>query len=662
MKLSFSILLTLIVLTLLSCSYTQKIKDGKTAYERKQFSVAIPMLKKEYKKAKTKLDKSQFAYLLGESYRQVNDPASAAIWYQTAYDNGFGLDALKNYAFALKQNEQYSEAIQAFKNLGIELGTPYEYRKEITACKQAKTWKKGAKRSPFIVKQTDINSSASEYSPTLFGENQLVFTSDRAAGTGDEIYNWTGKDFSDLFIADLSVGTVMPFDLNINSTDNEGAASFTEDFSEIYFTRCFSEGRQDAYCKIMVSRSQGDSWSAPQVLNFVKENVNYGHPSISPDGNTLYFSCNDPEGWGGYDIYFSERTAEGWGEPRLMGRSVNTPRDEKFPNINKDTLYFSSSGHVGMGGLDIFRSYKLGNGTWSPPQNLKPPINSASDDFGLIIDNRQLKEEDVLLQGYFSSSRPNGSGKDDIYSFEKRILPPEEIVDTIEQKPLEYKMVLDGYVLEKIYSIKDDPNSEILGRKPLNGATVDINFNNKKQKVTVGEDGFFSITLEENTDYEFFVSADRFLANTNRFSTKGIGRDPSNPELRFEIEIVLDRIFLDKEIRLENIYYDFDEAYIREDAMPTLNELADILNQNPTIIIELGSHTDCRGNARYNEDLSRRRAQSAVDYLISKGIKEERLFAKGYGEDSPAVDCNCAACSEEEHQENRRTTFKIVEE
>lgn len=648
------------LLLISACTYTQKIKDGRTAFERKQYSVAIPFLKKEYEKEKSKVEKGQLAFLIGESYRRMNRPKESISWYETAYNYQFGLDALKQYAFALKQSEQYTEAMDAFKNLGIELGSPYEYRKEIKACEIAAVWKKEAKNSRYKVRLAELNSSASDYAPSLYGKDQIAFTSDRGSATGEETYNWTGKNFSDIFVADASGESISPIDIPVNTEDNEGTLTVNASNNEIYFTRCFSPGNQDAYCKIMMSKREGDAWTAPAPLNFIKEGINYGHPTLSTDGSTLYFSCNDPQGWGGFDIYYSERIPDGWSEPRLMNRSINTPADEKFPTLDGDTLYFASSGHTGMGGLDIYRSYKLNNDTWSPAWNLKPPINSAADDFGFIPDRRELPEKGTEVLGYFTSSRPNGAGGDDIYIFERLVAPPEPPEE--EREEIVYQILLDGFVVEKIYREPTDPNSEVLGRKPLPGATVEAVFGGESRNFTIGPDGKFSLELQENTDYNFTAEADNYLTNAERFSTKGIGKDPNNPVLRFEIEIVLDKIFVNKEIRLENIYYDFDEAYIREDAKPTLDELASVLLRNPDIRIELGSHTDCRGGNRYNQELSQRRAQSAVDYLISKGIPEDRLYAKGYGENQPANDCNCASCTEEEHQENRRTTFKIIEE
>ncbi len=641
-----------------SCTYTLKIRDGFMAHERKQYDKAVPMLKNEYKKAKTRLEKGQIAYLIADSYKGVNRTTDAIEWYRIAYDNQYGTDALKGYAYALKQNQQYDEAIVSFRDLGIEIGSPYEYRREIKACELAIEWSK-AKFKDYEVEAVRFNSRSADYAPSLNKNGQIVFTSDRAAATGEEQYEWTGKAFTDLFIAEKEGAQASLFDNKLNTPANEGTLAFNEDFSEVYFTRCTGKERSNQHCKLMMSKASGTSWSVPKVLGFVKESVNYGHPSISSDGSQLYFACNDSEGWGGYDIWVSERTKDGWGQPQLLGRSINTEGDDMFPTIDKDTLYFSSDYHAGMGGLDIFRSYRL-NGRWTAAQNLKAPINSASDDFAYIIDYQTAaKSKDIEYVGYFTSSRPTGEGGDDIYRFAKKVPPPPPPVDTT--KEVVYRMLLDGYVLEKIYENPTNPGSKVLGRKPLESAKVQAIFGKKKKDFTTGEDGYFSLELEEDMDYAFLGSKKEYLSAKTTFSTKGIARDPNQPEQRFEVEIVLDKIFRDKEIVLDNIYYDFDKANIREDAKPTLDKLSENLRLNPDISIELASHTDCRGNDRYNETLSQNRAQAAVDYLISKGIDPSRLSAKGYGATLVRVDCICARCTEAEHQQNRRTSFKIVE-
>ena len=649
-------------LSIICCTYTMKIKDGRMAYDRMQYSVATKMLTKEYKKAKSRLEKGKLAYLIGDSFRRMNENEKSIEWFQIAYDNQFGVDALKYYAFALKQNEQYEDAAAAFKNLGLEIGSPYEYRREITACTQASDWINGIDQNVYSVNLASFNTGDADYAPMVYGNDQLVFTSDRKSSVGEDIYNWTGNSFSDLFLVNINSNIVEPFDASINTSNNEGTVAFNESYTEMYFTRCVSEEkRADIFCKLMFSTKEGNSWSAAKPLNFVEDKVNYGHPTLSADGSTLYFSCNHPDGWGGYDIYYSERSPDGWDIPQLMGRSINTEGDEKFPFVDKDTLYFSSDHHVGMGGLDVFKTFKMDDDTWASVHNLKPPLNSGSDDFGFMVDYRIDPSDGIIQQGYFSSSRANGKGNDDIYRFERRMPPPPPPIDTTNIVPIVYKMILNGFVLEKIYRQPNNPNSDVLGRKPLDQSTVQIMLNGQQETITVGPDGMFTIELEENSNYTFNASHPGYLNNNTRFSSKGIGKDPENPVTTYEVEIVLDKIFKNKEITLENIYYDFDKWDIRDDAKPQLNNLAEILVQNPTINIQLSSHTDCQGNAKYNQNLSQQRAQSAVDYLISLGIATERLSAKGYGEDALAIDCICNKCSDDEHQINRRTTFKIVE-
>ena len=663
---TYPLAILFIGLFITACTFTEKIRDGESAFERKQYSVATQMLTKEYQKSKSRVEKGKKAFLIGESYRRMNKSEKSIEWYKIAYDNQFGIDALKEYAFALKKNEQYQEAAAAFKNLGLEIGSPYEYRREITACNQSIDWLKDSDKNVYKIELSSFNTGSAEYAPTAYGDDFLVITSDRGQSTGEGTYNWTGSNFSDLFLVNIKSNSAEPFDNSINTPNNEGTVTFNRNFTEMYFSRCFSDSeRDDVYCKLMVSKKEGDSWTAPVVLSFVEEKINYGHPSLSDDGSTLYFSCNHPDGWGGYDIYYVERSPEGWDLPRLMGRTINSDGDEKFPFIDQDTLYFASDYHTGLGGLDVFKTFKVDKENWSSLYNLKPPINSGADDFGLIIDHRAQLEEGILQAGYFTSSRKDGKGNDDIYRFEKGVPPPPPppppVDTTKEPEPIVYKMILDGFLLEKIYRDPTNPNSDVIGRKPLDQSSVNIAFGDNKENIVVGPDGQFTIELEENMDYNFLGSKNGYLSNTGRFSSKGIGKDPNNPITRYEVEIVLDKIFKNKEITLENIYYDYDQSFIRTDAEPTLNELATILNRNPEIKIQLASHTDCRGKVKYNKDLSQRRAEAAVDYLISLGIANDRLSALGYGKGAPAVDCICAKCTEEEHQINRRTTFKIVE-
>ena len=652
------IYITFLLLLMGGCTYVQKIQDGRTAVERKQYDVAVELLEKEYGKTKSRIEKGKIAFLLGESYKMTGQGENAVKWYDIAYTNQYGTEALKEYAGALKNNEQYTEAMAAYKDLGLEIGSPYEYRKDIAAAKIAITWLENP-NPEYRVVPTEFNSNSADYAPAPYTGRSLVFTSDRVNATGEEKYNWTGADFSDLYLVDLQTEEVRPFDIQLNTPSNEGTATFGENGNTIYFTRCADPGKfSDKYCKIMFSRRENDMWSTPLMLNFTADKINYRHPTLAPDGKTLYFSADDPDGWGGYDLYYTTQMSDGWSEPKLLPRTVNTERgNEGFPFFDRDTLYFASDGHTGMGGLDIYKTVRRPDGSFMPVQNLKPPLNSGKDDFGYMVDYRAAAgKEDILAIGYFSSSR---EGNDDIYRYEKIVPPPAP--EPPAEVEIVYKNTLEGYVLEKIFAEAGNPNSALLGRKPLSGAEVSVTFGKEKLNFTTGEDGFFTFELKENTDYSFFASREDYLNNTGFFSSKGIGKDPNNPEQTFETEIVLDKIYFNREIALENIYYDLDDDKIREDAQPTLRDLAENLKLNPDLRIQMASHTDCRGNDAYNENLSQRRAQSAVNYLISLGIDPERLQAKGYGENRPTADCACNRCTEEEHQQNRRTTFAVVE-
>ncbi len=648
----------LLLLSMGACQYTQKIRDGATAMERKQYSLAYELLKKEYEKEKSRVEQGKLAYQLGEALTRMQREREAAAWFKKAYDYQYGVEALKAYAYALKQSEQYEEAIQAFKELGIEVGSPYEYRAEIKACEQALQWLK-KENFPFEIEPLPCNSPAADYGTSLFKPSgYILFTSDRPRAEG-AVYLWTGRSFSDLYLVKADEVDASPLPEPVNTADNEGAAFFHAPTATLYFTRCFAEGEfEDRYCKIWSTHYRDGRWSVPELLPFQKEHINYGQPAMTEDGSRLYFSSNDPEGWGGYDIYYVEALAGGgWSEPHLLSRAINTPNgDEQFPRPEADTLYFASDGHAGMGGLDIFRSYQLQTNRWTPARNMKPPINSGADDFGLCVQ----RDERGRLAGYFTSNRPHeqpGSGADDLWSFR----PSETFPELAEENKdsTRGRWILELYVLENVYAIADDPSSEILARRPLPRAEVVLKSEGGGKALLTDENGLIQWPLDEEKDYHFVVSKEGYLSSEAVFSSVGMA-PPSSGDEYVSLEVVLQKVYIDKEIVLKDIYYDFDRWEIREDAKPTLNRLAKALQLNPNIRIRLNSHTDCRGSARYNQELSEKRARAAVDYLISLGIDPDRLEAKGFGESQPRADCSCSRCTEEEHQLNRRTSFSIL--
>lgn len=657
--LKISALLLLVLAGSYSCSYTEKIRDGRTAFERKRYFQAAEMLGDEFQVARSSLDRMNIAFLIGESNLKFSNFEEAARWYKIAYEGGYGSSSLVAYAGCLKQLEQYEEAAASYIKAGDEIGDRIKFRNEIASCLQAIEWRDDAQYSPYVIENLEMNSIASDYAAVPLSGNEIAFTSDRDQSTGDYKYAWSGNDFSDLFLADLRQNNVTQYGGNqLNLDENEGTMAVSPDGLSMVFCRCFSREDYDAHCKLMISEKSGNSWSAPAVLPFIRDGVNYRHPSFSADGTMLVFSANIDEATNDYDLYLSRLVDDQWQQPLSLGARINTPGREGFPFIHQDTLYYSSN-FGGMGGLDIYKTYLLPNGQWSPPENLKAPINSGADDFSFVVNPYFTASDSITEQGFFSSNRRGGKGSDDIYQYERRRYFP---VKPEPRKEFEYEIVLDLRVFQRQYEDENDPNSKVIMRVPLSNASISVREDGINFRET-GSNQYGIMTLELNPEkeYEFFVSHEGFFNNELIFSTRNLVIDSTRKVQKYEERILLDKIFYDKEIVLENIYYDLDESYIRDDAKPTLDSLANLLKINPQIKIQLSSHTDCRATAEYNDRLSQARAQSAVDYLISKGIAQERMVAKGYGESQLAIDCICEECTEEQHQANRRTTFKVIE-
>ena len=419
----------------------------------------------------------------------------------------------------------------------------------------------------------------------------------------------------------------------------------------------------------MISFRKGNSWSEPVPLPFVKEKVNYGHPAFAANGSTLFFSSDAPEGQGGDDIYFSQPDGNGgWSEPVNLGSLINTMGDEQYPTVYNDTLYYSSNHLPGLGGLDIFKTYLDNSGRWVAPINLRAPLNSGADDFGLVVDTFANAAPDVSLQGFFTTSRDGAGRNDDIYSFKIMMTSPVVAdADTSkeekgkEEPAINHQIFLALRVMEPEYEIKDDPNSKVIRQKPLPNGPVILTRGPLDQRFVTDNLGQILLKLDWDKNYSVTARYRDHLASTIQVSTVGLEKNDGNPITTINETIVLNPIFKNKEIVLENIFYDYDQWFIREDAKPSLNSLSNIMKTNPSIRIQLSSHTDCRGTDEYNLDLSQKRAQAAIDYLMSVGIPASRLTAQGFGESNPSVICDCDTCTEEQHQKNRRTTFKIID-
>lgn len=655
--------------------------DADTAYANKQYTTAADLLKADYETTTDLVTRSAIANKVGECYRLANRTDIAETWYAKALE--YSTDPLVNFRYAqmLKANGRYNEAINLFKEYMLNNpGDRARGAEQVQGCRQALEWLK--KPSPSRIENVQgLNSAASDFSPAIFERDKIVFTSDRETATGDKRYGWTGQKFADLFIAQPQSNGMYAnpalFGDSINTPYNEGTVTFSSDYRIVYFTACGSEGEKDDFCQIYTTyRPANGKWALPEKVDlFDNDTTNVGQPCLSPDGTQLYFASDAPGGFGNKDLYVVTKMTDGlWSDPENLGPEINTSGYEGFPYIGTDgKFYFASDGLLGMGGLDLFSAERRGK-KWVNAQNLQAPINSAADDFGIAFEPFLKPEllDSVEAIAWFSSSRKGGKGSDDLYRA-VQLIPkkPTLPVDTpaLTQTPNKAPQVvywLEGRVWQKTFNTPDDPNSGIKGSTPVPDAIVQVLGLSTESRISkrliTTDKGEFGLAIEEDTDYKLTASQAGFFTKSDNVTTRGrsaAGRDT----VKIYAEITLDKIYKRKEIVLENIYYDLDKADIRDDAKPTLNKLAVLLKENPNIKIELGSHTDSRGSDSYNLKLSQARAQSALNYLVVQGIEPTRLTARGYGETQLTNRCsNNVDCSEAEHQQNRRTTFKVTGE
>ena len=652
-------ILILTICGLFSCSFNQKIKDGESAFERKQFAIAITLLQDEIEETKNEQLKARKAFLLGKSNIQVLEYQEAATWFKMAVDLNYGTEALGNLASTYKLMEKYQEAGDLYRKIGQQTGRIQENNREALLCDQAFAAKQ--KKSDYIIEKIFENSAVSDYAPVIFDRDFLVFTSEKSESTGNGTYNWTGEKFSDLYQIRKNGSEIRKFDSAINTNANEGTAWFTKDGSTLYFTRVYSLSSGDEYPKLMRSDLVDGFWSEPEVLPFIQDKIKYGHPTLIENDSILVFSSDQNEVGGTLDLYYSQLFSDGnWSTPEKLPTSINTQGNEKFPTGDKDTLYFSSDYLPGLGGFDIFKTFLKADGSWSIPINMGYPINSGGDDFSFIVDYSAKTVKNVMQQGFFSSSRV-GNGKDDIYRF-KKMAPQIDTAITKETKPVNQIVYVTVKTFNNIFEENDNPNSKVVGKKSLNDVFIKIVDENDKKVVEgyTDNNGFYFTEIPKDKSLKIIGAKLDYLNATKEISTKNLVFPINENSLTINTELILDKIYADKEINLENIYYDYDKWDIKAEAKPTLDALVKILIDNPQINIQLSSHTDCRGTEEYNEELSQKRAQSVVDYLISKSISSSRLIPKGYGESLLIDNCLCESCTEEQHQTNRRTTFKIV--
>lgn len=639
------------------CTTTEKIVDGRSAYERKRYAQAIQFLLPEFEQSRHNSQKSELAYYLGDSYDHIGYYADAQKWFFEAYELEFGLQALLRYADVSKKIGSYKEAIAAYTLLVRETNDADRFQKHINAANIAGEWQLAAENKQHLRVENlrEFNTSKSDVFNQVFNANYFMFSSDRDDSEGRNYYAWTGHKFYDIYQV-MNQEVFLFDDFLVNTDLHESDGSFDAKKQVFVFTRCEAmEDEYDVYCKILYSiKNEEGIWSEPLTMPFTRAGVNFMHPFLTPDGLRVYFSSDIDKNAKGFDLFYSDWTGEeGWSEPEIMNfNNINTEFNEFYPTVYKDTLYFSSD-RPGMGGQDIYKTYKI-NDRYVIPQNLLPPINSSFDDFKYLP--FESDRSDVKSAAYFSSNRRGGAGSDDLYVFYHELDEP--AIPVAEKEEETYTYVLKMRTVTR----QEDPKTSAIIRFPLEGSRIRIQGSLDTAMISNLNGEAIILGYQRLPLSVAFTKTDYFTYKENINVGKLTSPDTVGRDIIYTYTRLMDPIVKNKEIVLENIYYDYDRWNIRPDARPILDSLAVLLKDNPDIRkIEMTSHTDCRGSDEYNEELSQKRAESAVTYLISRGIDPDRLEARGYGESMPVVDCLCEECTEEEHQANRRTAFKVLE-
>ncbi|MGF7140311.1 PorE family type IX secretion system protein [Roseimarinus sediminis] len=649
-KYTFIYLIALILL-LSACSSSRTANSALKSYEIGEYNAAIDKLIKAYRKEKLPDKRTEYDYYLANAYWYLDDYQRAELRIRNLLRKNYPDSSLVlKYAHALRYNGKFDDALASYQQFLDSFPNNQEALNGIEACKLIPVWEENPTRFE-VNREKLLSSRYADFSPWFIGglDNVIIFTSTRDGAAGKGKSEITGQNAADLFRSNFDIQRQrwekpVPVDeeLLINTPFEEGAASFSSDGNTMYFTRCEFDKKGSNGAAIYTALRSKDTWSDAVNIDLLPDSLVAAHPAISHDGMTLYFVSDMEGGQGGKDIWKVEKLANTWGPPENMGSEINTPGDELFPFIrDNDELYFSSDYHIGMGGLDLFKAtYNESTKTWEV-ENMKVPINSAGDDFSItFIPGRD--------QGMFTSNRKGSTG-DDLYSF---ILPP-KIFRT-------EGLIVDSETESRI----NDAYIRVIG---TDGTMLKVR----------SQDGKFQYRMAPETDYIFAAFKDGFLNAKQIISTTGL------PDSKvFEIELKLTPT--DAPVKVDNINYEFGKADLLPEAKKALDSLITILTINPTIVIEIMSHTDFVGSVQFNSNLSQQRAQGVVNYLIEQGINPKRLLAKGYGETWPKTvnrklarqyeflsrgdeltESFIMALTTEEEQEiakaiNRRTEFRVL--
>ena len=625
-------------------------KEADIAFSGNKYYKAIEMYKKAYTKESKKEVKSEILFQIAECYRGKNDGKQSSVWYGKAikakYEDPI---ALYYIAEVYKSQGKYEEAIVQYGKYKAANPTDKRADAGIESCELAKKWLDTPSRT-VVSPMPLINSEDYDFSPVFADKKNTIiyFTSMRQGGAGMEVSDITGMNFSDIYQSkrDRKGKWSEPVVLNetVNSPASEGSSCLNKKRSVIYFTRCEIIKNGISGCGIMWAKKAGQKWGEPEYIPITEDTFRVGHPAISPDDKVLVFASNMPGGQGGKDLWYItyDKKAKTWSQATNLGSEINTSGDEMYPYIRDNgDLYFSSNGHKGMGGYDLFKSISTGSNQWSGVENLQVPMNSASDDFGIVFEGDKER-------GFFTTSREGGKGGDDIWEF---YLPP-------------MLFSLEGIVKDvETSKALSNVNIKLIG---TDGSSVETTTDENGNFFFVenGPDRF----LNPETSYSLVVEKQKYLVAKGKETT--VGLDGSK---KFFHEYAL-QPFQDVVIKLPLIEYKTAKWDLQPQYKDSLNALYNVMVDNPTLIIQLRSHTDHRGSTAANQRLSQKRAQSCVDYLVKeKGVHPDRIKAKGMGENDPikgvgGVVLTAAYISKLKTQvekdaalqRNRRTDFKVI--
>lgn len=589
-------------LMLSACGADRNFKRGEKYLAIGEYFDAAAEFKQAYSKtpAKDRAERGRRALKMAYCYDRINATGKATAAYANAIRYGQAdMSQRLAYARQLLKAGAYKQAETEFQAVLDSMPDDLLAKNGLISARQAPKWKSEGSR--YTVKRMDIfNSRRADYSPMLAGDQSeyLYFSSTRNDAQGSELSGITGAKAADIFVSqkDEKGKWMKPEAVTggVNTDFDEGACALSPDQRVMYLTQCQTDAAAPRYAQIVTSNRSDAAWGKAEKLEITRDTLSsYAHPAISPDGQWLYFTSDMPGGQGGLDIWRVRLTSNGLGGLENLGKPINTPGNEEFPTFRPNgDLYFSSDGHPGMGGLDIFIAHpsKKNGYTLEHPGY---PLNSQGDDFGMTF-------EGVHNRGFFSSNRNDGRGWDHIYSFENP-----EIIQSV--KGWVYEQ--DGYELPAamVYMVGTDGTNE---------------------KLSVKGDGSFERVLTPGVDYIFLATCKGFLNHKEEISVKS--SDESNETvLQFPLASITAPVLID------NIFYDFDKATLRPESTKALDELVKLLNENPNVTIELSAHCDYKGSSAYNKLLSQRRAEAVVQYLIAKGIAQDRLSPVGYGKEKP---------------------------